>query len=148
MSDVATEPVDPDAAPSVAASEPLGDVVLAVDVGATHFQTGLVTTRGVLIDRAWAPIEPDVGPESPYTALALIVTEMLERAALRHPLARRVDGGTFHHVAYRIVARHFRALGLARPPTVIDTDDAANAVAAVIQRLGLQRDRRARLRQR
>jgi DNA helicase II / ATP-dependent DNA helicase PcrA len=43
------------------------------------------------------------------------------------------------------VARNFRALGLARPPTIIDTDDAANAIAAVIQRLGLQRDRRRRL---
>ena len=46
----------------------VGDVVLAVDVGATHFQAGLVTSRGVLIDRARAPIEVDVGPESQYTA--------------------------------------------------------------------------------
>jgi glucokinase len=94
MSDVAAEPVDPDAAPSVAASEPLGDVVLAVDVGATHFQAGLVTTRGVLIDRARAQIEPDVGPESQYTALALIVTEMLERAESRHAVAVRALGVT------------------------------------------------------
>lgn len=60
------------------------EVVLAVDVGATHFQAGLVTPRGVLIDRARSEIEIDVGPESQYTALALIVTEMLERADARH----------------------------------------------------------------
>jgi glucokinase len=94
MSDVAAEPVEPDAAPGVASSEPPGDVVLAVDVGATHFQAGLVTTRGVLIDRARALIEPDVGPESQYTALASIVTEMLERARSRHSVAVRGLGVT------------------------------------------------------
>jgi DNA helicase II / ATP-dependent DNA helicase PcrA len=72
-------------------------------------------------------------------------SEMLARAAGRHPLARRVDGGTFHHVAYRIVARHFGALGFPRAPTMIDGDDAANAIAAVIERLGVGRDKRARL---
>lgn len=63
--------------------------------------------------------------------------EMLERAAKQHPLAHRVDGGTFHHLAYRIVARHHAALGFERPPSVIDADDAANAIAATIARLGL-----------
>jgi len=57
-----------------------GDVVLAVDIGTRGFQAGLVTGRGALVDRARAPIEPDVGPESHYTALASIVTEMLDRA--------------------------------------------------------------------
>ncbi len=75
-------------------TEPLGDVVLAVDVGATHFQAGLVTSRGVLIDRARAPIEVDVGPESQYTAVALIVTEMLERAGSRHSVVVRGLGLT------------------------------------------------------
>ena len=61
-----------------------GDVVLAVAVGSSDFQAGLVTARGVLIDRARSPIEPDVGPESQYTALAQIITEMTDRAASRH----------------------------------------------------------------
>jgi glucokinase len=96
MSDAATDPVDPDAEalPSGEIVEPLADVVLAVDVGATHFQTGLVSPRGVLIDRARAEIEVDVGPESQYTALALIVTEMLERASTRHSMAVRCLGLT------------------------------------------------------
>jgi glucokinase len=98
MSDVAADPVvpdtDADAAPSGALVESLPEVVLAVDVGATHFQTGLVTPRGVLIDRARAEIEVDVGPESQYTALALIVTEMLERAGTRHSVDVRGLGVT------------------------------------------------------
>ena len=101
----------------------------------------------VIEERTARLLERGVPPEQVLlmTFTRKAAGEMLERAATRHPQARRVDGGTFHHVAYRIVARNFRALDLARPPTVIDTDDAANAVAAVIQRLGLQRERRRRL---
>jgi DNA helicase II / ATP-dependent DNA helicase PcrA len=101
----------------------------------------------VIEERTARLLERGVPPEQILlmTFTRNAAAEMLERAASRHPLARRVDGGTFHHVAYRIVARNFRALDLTRPPTIIDTDDAANAIAAVIQRLGLQRDRRHRL---
>ena len=72
-----------------AAPRSASDVVLAVDVGATHFQAGLVTARGTLIDRARAEIEEEVGPESQFTALALIVTEMLDRADARHSVIVR-----------------------------------------------------------
>jgi glucokinase len=71
-----------------------GDVILAVDIGATVFQAGLVSARGQLVDRAEADIEPDVGPESNYTALASIVTEMLARAADRHFSTVRAVGVT------------------------------------------------------
>ena len=74
--------------------EPPVDVVLAVDVGATFFQAGLVTARGALLDLSRAPIEADVGPESNYTALALTVNEMLERAASRHAAVVRCLGLT------------------------------------------------------
>ena len=62
MSEAAALPVDPQAdvpEQREAAARP-GDVVLALDVGASHFQAGLVTPRGVLIDRASAAIEADV----------------------------------------------------------------------------------------
>jgi glucokinase len=75
-----------DVADTVDVDEPsvTGEVVLAVDVGATEFQAGLVTPRGELVDRARSAIEPDIGPESHYTSLAGIVTEMLEVASGRH----------------------------------------------------------------
>ena len=60
------------------------DVILAVDVGARSFQVGLVTPKGVLIDRRTAAIEPDVGPESQYTALAGAITELMGEASVRH----------------------------------------------------------------
>ena len=137
MSEDAPRPLNP--AQREAAS--LLDGALLVVAGA-----GTGKTR-VIEERTAGLLERGVPPEQVLlmTFTRKAAAEMLERAAARHPLARRVDGGTFHHVAYRIVARQFRALGLARPPTVIDTDDAANAVAAVVQRLDLPRDRRSRL---
>ena len=60
------------------------DVVLAVDVGSHGFQTGLVTARGELLDRRRTPVELDVGPESQYTALAGIVTDLADEAVTRH----------------------------------------------------------------
>ncbi len=85
---------DTDARPAPVVADAPSDVVLAVDVGATYFQAGLVTPRGVLIDRSRARIEADAGPESNYTALALTVTEMLERAGSRHSVVVRSLGLT------------------------------------------------------
>jgi glucokinase len=69
---------------SAVASSPAGDVILAVEIGARSFQAGLVNARGVLIDRRWAPIEPDVGPESQYTALAGVITDLTTHVPERH----------------------------------------------------------------
>jgi glucokinase len=87
-------PLAPETAEAPAVADPPPDVVLAVDVGAGFFQAGLVTPRGVLLDRTRAPIEADVGPESNYTALALTVTKMLERAGSRHSVVVRGLGLT------------------------------------------------------
>jgi len=137
MSDDAPQPLNP------AQLEAVGslDGALLVVAGAGTGKTRVIEERTARL------LERGVPPEQVLlmTFTRKAAAEMLERAARRHPLARRVDGGTFHHVAYRIVARNFRALNLTRAPTIIDTDDAANAVAAVVQRLGLQRDRRQRL---
>jgi glucokinase len=60
------------------------EVICAVDIGGTKFEAGLVTLRGDLIDRARVPVDPDVGPQSHFAALAGIVTEQLERAREHH----------------------------------------------------------------
>lgn len=134
-----------------AAPAPLNDAqraAVAFGDGAVLVVAGAGTGKTrVIEERTASLLERGVAPERILlmTFTRRAAAEMLERTARRHPRARRVDGGTFHHVAYRIVTRHHAALGLARPPTVIDPDDAANAVAAVVERLGLGRDRRRRL---
>lgn len=68
------------------------DVVLAVDIGASHFQAGLVTAKGVLIDRDRVEIEVDGGAEAHFGALTQIVFEMRDRAAHQHAAPVRALG--------------------------------------------------------
>jgi glucokinase len=75
-----------DVAPGDPGQERSPGVVLAVDVGPLGLQAGLVTARGVLIDRRRAPVEPDAGPESHYTALAAVVTDLMAQVPDRHPV--------------------------------------------------------------
>ena len=78
------EPADEE--PDEAQSKPPNptNVVLAVDITAERFEAALVTATGSLVDRASVLVERDVGPESHYTNLAGIVTEMLTVADERH----------------------------------------------------------------
>ncbi len=65
------------------------DCVLAVDVGGSKFAAGIVTRRGQLLDRSLVAVERDVGPESHYTSLAGIVTELVDRARDHHGVRLR-----------------------------------------------------------
>jgi len=60
--------------------KPFAPAILAIDVGATKFAAGLVTTKGDLVDRASAPVEPDVGPEAHFVRLATIVEQQMALA--------------------------------------------------------------------
>jgi len=62
----------------------MGDVVCAVDIGATKFEVGLVAPNGDLIDRSRCDVDHDVGPQSHFSALAALVAEQLERARTHH----------------------------------------------------------------
>ncbi|MCB0966419.1 MAG: ROK family protein [Ilumatobacter sp.] len=67
------------------------DVILAIDVGADEFSAGLVTARGELIDRSFADIESDVGPQSHFAALASAVLAQREQA-VQHGVRIRAIG--------------------------------------------------------
>ncbi len=54
--------------------------ILAIDIGATRFAAGLVTTKGELLDRASVRVEPDVGPEAHFIRLATIVEQQMALA--------------------------------------------------------------------
>ena len=60
------------------------DVVLAIDIGYDRFEAALVTAGGLLVDRSSVMAELDVGPESHYTTLATMVTELVAAAEERH----------------------------------------------------------------
>jgi glucokinase len=74
-------------------SGPHGDVILAIDVGGTKFAAGLMTSRGALLDRSRVEVEPDVGPQSHFAALASIVAEQLDRAEQHDVRVRAIGVG-------------------------------------------------------
>ena len=76
-----------------AASVPPTNVVLGVDIGGTKFAAGLITARGELVARARVEVERDVGPESHWTALAGLVSEMQSQAVEQHARIRSVGVG-------------------------------------------------------
>ena len=82
----------PDSTEVDAAPSDRRDVVLAIDINGGHFQAGLVTAKGELIDRATVAVEPDVGPESHYTALAMMVSEFRGVSAEHHDVRIRGVG--------------------------------------------------------
>lgn len=71
---------------------PSRDVILGVDIGGTKFAAGLMTMRGTLLDRNRVEVDPDVGPQSHFAALASIVAEMRENAASQHGARIRAIG--------------------------------------------------------
>ncbi|HET9546912.1 MAG TPA: ROK family protein [Desertimonas sp.] len=63
----------------------LAPAILAIDVGATTFEAGLVTAKGELVDRARTAVEQDVRPDAHFDNLAAIVEQQMELAD-RHDL--------------------------------------------------------------
>ena len=95
--------------------KPLAPAVLAVDISASKFSAGLVTTKGELADRSIALVDPDVGPEAHFRRLTTIVEQQMELAD-RHELrvaavgigcAGPIGAELRHRVArrHRVVAR-------------------------------------------
>ncbi len=77
-----------------AALVPLTDVVLGVDIGGTKFAAGLITARGELVARARVEVERDVGPESHWTSLAGLVSDMQFQAVEQNTRIRSVGVGS------------------------------------------------------
>ena len=67
-------------------------LICAVDIGGSKFEAGLVTLKGELVDRARVEVDPDVGPQSHFAALAGIVTEQMDRASSHHGKIVRAIG--------------------------------------------------------
>ncbi len=74
-------------------SLPPTNVVLGVDIGGTKFAAGLVTAHGELVARTRVEVDRDVGPESYWTALASLVSDMQSQAAEQNARIRSVGVG-------------------------------------------------------
>lgn len=81
--DPPAEPGDVDPTAPLPPPKKLPPVVLAVDIGGTKFAAGLVNMRGELVDRSVVLVDPDVGPEAHFLALAGVVEQQVD-AADRH----------------------------------------------------------------
>lgn len=66
--------------------------VLAVDIGGTKMEAGIVTPDGRIVDRARTTTPPSTDPEAVFGALAGVVTAVLDRAEVR-PVACGVGCG-------------------------------------------------------
>jgi DNA helicase-2/ATP-dependent DNA helicase PcrA len=103
---------------------------------ATHGDGPLIVVAGAgtgktrtLVSRVAALIDRGVDPEKILllTFTRRAADEMLTRAAAacdRRDAARKLWGGTFHAVAYRLVAAHAETLGQATAVSILDPGDA------------------------
>ena len=100
-----------------------GDAPLVIVAGAGTGKTRTLVARvAALVDRG---VDPERILLLTFTRRA--ADEMLSRAAAtcdRRDAARKLTGGTFHAVGYRVVAAHAQTLGLAPDPSVLDQSDA------------------------
>ncbi len=113
-----------------------GDGPLIVVAGAGTGKTRTLVSRvAALIDRG---VDPERILLLTFTRRA--ADEMLARAAAictRRDAARKLWGGTFHAIAYRLVAAHAEALGQATSLSVLDQGDAADLMDLLRHEHGL-----------
>ncbi len=84
-------------------------------------------------------IERGIKPESILllTFTRRAAAEMLNRAAEHDPRARKVDGGTFHSFAYKLLKQYGAQVGLPKNLMILDEDDAQEALGRIAAKLGL-----------
>ena len=83
-------------------------------------------------------IEHGIKPESILllTFTRRAAAEMLNRAAEHDPRARKVDGGTFHSFAYKLLKQYGAQVGLPKNLMILDEDDAQEALGRIATKLG------------
>jgi DNA helicase II / ATP-dependent DNA helicase PcrA len=88
-------------------------------------------------------VQSGVAPES---ILLLTFTrrsaqEMIQRASRRDPSCAKIDGGTFHSFASKILRRFSKACGLSGSFTIYDEGDAEDAIRRCCNRMGYDQDK-------
>jgi DNA helicase-2/ATP-dependent DNA helicase PcrA len=110
----------------------------------THVEGPCVVLAGpgagktaVLTHRAAELVRDGVAPERILllTFTRASAKEMLARAAAIEPSCERLDGGTFHALATKMVNRNAHLFGGEKPFTVIDPDDTKTIIKKLIEPL-------------
>jgi DNA helicase II / ATP-dependent DNA helicase PcrA len=108
-----------------------------VIAGAGSGKTRVIEYRSLYL------VQKDVTPES---ILLLTFTrrsaqEMIQRASRNDPRCSRIDGGTFHSFASKILRRHSRPFGLSSSFTIYDEGDAEEAIRRCCNKIGYDQDK-------
>ncbi len=98
----------------------------------------------VLVFRVARLVEKGVDPESILllTFTRKAAREMMDRAAdILDARCSRIDGGTFHSFANRMLRKYAKYVGLHNNFTIMDTDDSQSAINQVRAKLGFDKSR-------
>lgn len=119
------------------------DAVTTID-GPLLVVAGAGTGKTRVIEyRCLYMIQKNIAPENILllTFTRKAASEMLGRASLHDPKCRKIEGGTFHSFAYRIIKKYKNILGLAEQISFIDESDSADAVHLLAIRAGYMEDK-------
>ncbi|MDD2302682.1 MAG: ATP-dependent helicase, partial [Eubacteriales bacterium] len=108
-----------------------------VIAGAGSGKTRVIEYRSLYL------VQKDIDPES---ILLLTFTrrsaqEMIERASRNDPRCSRIEGGTFHSFASKVLRVHSKDLGLSNSFTIYDEGDAEEAIRRCCNKMGYDSDK-------
>jgi DNA helicase II / ATP-dependent DNA helicase PcrA len=108
-----------------------------VIAGAGSGKTRVIEYRSLYL------VQTDIDPES---ILLLTFTrrsaqEMIERASRNDSRCSKIDGGTFHSFASRILRSYSKNLGLSNSFTIYDEGDAEEAIRRCCNKMGYDQDK-------
>lgn len=108
-----------------------------VIAGAGSGKTRVIEYRSLYL------VQKNVAPES---VLLLTFTrrsagEMIQRASRNDPRCAKIDGGTFHSFASKVLRRVGKSLGLSSSFTIYDEGDAEEAIRRCCNKMGYDRDK-------
>jgi len=119
------------------------DAVTTID-GPVLVVAGAGTGKTRVIEyRCLYMMEQGIAPESILllTFTRKAAREMLVRASVHDPRCKRIEGGTFHSFAYRIIKKYKSILGLGEQISFIDEADSSDAVHLLATRQGYLEDK-------
>ncbi len=108
-----------------------------VIAGAGSGKTRVIEYRSLYL------VQTGIDPES---ILLLTFTrrsaqEMIQRASRNDPRCARIDGGTFHSFASKVLRRYSKAFGFSSAFTIYDEGDAEEAIRRCCNKMGYDQDK-------